>query len=116
MKKSLVVAAMISIFLATSGCANNGASPTIADDTKVATIKPGKSTTKDVEAVFGRPSSVDFMEKGEQVWTYQHVAMGPLAYVPFLNMTGNSGKESSLVIRFSNKGVVKEYRQGQNRL
>jgi len=116
MRKSAFVACLIAVSVSVAGCASTGANPAIADETKVSAIKPGKSTTKDIEAAFGRPSNVEYKEKGEQVWSYQHVSMGPLAYVPFLNMTGNSGKESSLVIRFNNKGVVKEFRQGENRL
>lgn len=116
MNKSIIAAGLIAFTVIVGGCTSTGASPTITDEAKVSTIKPGKSTTKDIEASFGRPSNVEYLEKGEQVWSYQHVAMGPLAYVPFLNMTGNSGKESSLVIRFNNKGVVKEFRQGENRL
>ena len=115
MKKYLISLALVTL-TALSGCAGMGANQAVADDTKVATIKPGKTTTKDVEATFGRPSNVDYMEKGEQVWTYQHVSVNALGLIPFVNMTGNSGKESSLIVRFNSKGVVKEFRQGQNRL
>nr|WP_280971287.1 outer membrane protein assembly factor BamE [Cupriavidus gilardii]WDE72547.1 hypothetical protein [Cupriavidus gilardii] len=111
-----ILAIGLAVSAALAGCTTTGASDAITDHSKVAMIKPGVTTTKDVERIFGRPSNVQYLEKGEQVWSYQNVKTGALAYVPFANMLGNSMKESSLVFRFTGKGVVKEFQQAENRL
>uniref|UniRef100_UPI003F49480E outer membrane protein assembly factor BamE domain-containing protein n=1 Tax=Cupriavidus taiwanensis TaxID=164546 RepID=UPI003F49480E len=114
--KKSILAVALAMSAALAGCTTTGANNAITDQSKVAMIKPGVTTTKDVERIFGRPSNVQYLEKGEQVWSYQNVSTGALAYIPFANMMGNSMKESTLVFRFTGKGVVKEFQQAENRL
>jgi outer membrane protein assembly factor BamE (lipoprotein component of BamABCDE complex) len=116
MKKMTVLAVGLAMAASLVGCTTNGSKSAITDPSKVAMIKPGVTTTKDVERIFGRPSDVQYLEKGEQVWSYQNVSTSALAYVPFANTMGNSMKESSLALRFNSKGVVEQFQQGENRL
>ncbi|BDB30502.1 hypothetical protein Tamer19_75150 [Cupriavidus sp. TA19] len=115
MKRSILAVAL-AMSAALAGCTTIGSSSTITDQSKVSMIKPGVTTTKDVERIFGRPSNVQYLEKGEQIWSYQTVNTNALAYVPFVNTMGLSTKESTLVLRFNGKGVVREFQQGENRL
>lgn len=115
MKKTML-AVSLAMAAALAGCTTTGSNGTITDQSKVAMIKPGVTTTKDVERIFGRPSNVQYLEKGEQIWSYQNVSTSAMAYVPFANMMGNSMKESTLVVRFNGKGLVKEFQQAENRL
>lgn len=116
MKKMTMLAVSLAMATSLVGCTTAGSKSVITDPAKVAMITPGVTTTKDVERIFGRPSAVEYLEKGEQVWSYQNVSTSALAYVPFANMMGNRMKETSLTLRFNSKGVVKQFQQGENRL
>lgn len=109
---ALLFTATVLIFV--TGCVSGADS--IADESKVSKIQVGKTTSKDVEALLGKPGSVELSEGGEQVWTYQRVQTSPLAAIPFFNMMGNSMAENNLTIRFSKRGVVKALARGENRL
>lgn len=114
MKKFLALLTVAIMLISAAGCVTGADS--IADETKISKIQIGKTTNKDVEALLGRPGSVEIAESGEQVWTYQRVQTSPLAAIPFLNMMGNSIAENNITIRFNKKGVVKAMARGENRL
>jgi len=111
---SLIVACLGLSLL--GGCATNYGNPSIADEKKVAAIEVGKSTTKDVEALLGKPSYVQTEEGGEQVWMYQNVNLKGSAFVPFAAMFGSTMSEKNLSVRFTKKGVVKATGAGQKQL
>lgn len=111
---SLIVACLGLSLL--GGCATNYGNPSIADEKKVAAIEVGKSTTKDVETLLGKPSYVQTEEGGEQVWTYQNVNLKGAAFVPFAAMFGSTMSEKNLSVRFTKKGVVKATGAGQKQL
>jgi len=102
------------VLISVTGCVSGAAS--IADESKVSKIQIGKTTSKDVEVLLGKPSSVELGESGEQIWTYQRIQTSPLAAIPFFNMMGNSMAENNLTIRFNKRGVVKALARGENRL
>ncbi|KQY88265.1 outer membrane protein assembly factor BamE [Pelomonas sp. Root1444] len=99
---------------ALAGCATG--SQAIADPNKVAQIQPGKTTTKQVEDLLGKPGDVSLEANGEKVWTYQRVQQSWKAFVPGLNMTGDSMHEQNLTIRFDRNGVVKAVGAGEHKL
>lgn len=111
-----VVAILMAVAFAVTGCATSTGNSAITDPNTVAAIQPGKTTTKDVENMLGRPSNVELAESGEQVWTYQSIQNSAMASIPFLNMMGRNGTENTLTIRFTKKGVVKAMGRGQNKL
>lgn len=113
-KFGILITILVAAFL--TGCATSSGNSAITDDKKLASIQQGKTTTKEVESLLGRPSNVELAESGEQVWTYQRIDGSMMAAVPFLNMMGNNGKESTLTIRFTKKGVVKSMGRGETRL
>ncbi|MGN5477625.1 hypothetical protein ACTMU2_14050 [Cupriavidus basilensis] len=115
MKRSILAVAL-SVSAVLAGCTTTGANNAITDQSKVAMVKPGVTTTRDVERIFGRPGNVQYLEKGEQIWSYQNVNTSALAYIPFANMMGNSMKRVHASLPLQWKGVVKEFQQGENRL
>lgn len=78
-----------------SGCATIGRDFAAA---QVPNIQLGKTTQKDIQAMFGTPWRTG-MEDGKQVWTY-----GKYHYALFSQSTA-----TDLVIRFNNNGVVYSY-------
>lgn len=108
----MFIAVVASTTLTLSGCATGSTS--ITDEQKVSSIQIGKSTTRDVEQILGKPGNVELEENGEQVWTYQTVKTNATAFIPFANMTGHSMKEDNLTLRFNSKGVVKAMGRGQH--
>lgn len=110
----MFVAAVASATLTLGGCATGSTS--ITDEQKVSSIQIGKSTTRDVEQILGKPGDVQLAENGEQVWTYQTVKTNAVAFIPFANMMGNSMKEDNLTVRFNSKGIVKAMGRGQHKM
>jgi len=102
----LVVAAM-------TGCASNYGNSAITDQSKVSAVQVGKSTTKDVEALLGKPNYVNTEEGGEQVWMYQNVNVKGSALIPFVSLFGGTMKENNMQIRFNKKGIVKAVGNGE---
>jgi len=117
MKKAIfnVLSALV-VAAAMSACATTSGNASIIDDTKVSSIKQGKTSMKEVESLLGRPGSVELAESGEQVWTYQRLDTSAMAAIPFLNMMGQNGKESTLTIRFTKVGIVKAMARGETKL
>lgn len=107
------VSAMMMAAALLTGCATSTGTAGVADQSKLATIKTGKTTMKDVKALLGQPASVDLTESGEQVWMYQRTDVSAKAYIPFLNMTSGAITSKSLTIRFSKSGVVKAMAGGE---
>ena len=95
-----------------AGCAQNFGQDTIRDESKVSQIKVGKSTTKDVEALLGTPNSTQRMGN-ELTWTYVSTNVHANAYVPFLNMAGNTMDSQNLTVTFDGRGLVKAVDKGQ---
>lgn len=112
--KTAAVITFVLAFTALTGCATG--SQAIADPNKVAQIQPGKTTSKQVEDLLGKPGDVSLEANGEKVWTYQRVQQSWKAFVPGLNMTGDSMHEQNLTIRFDRNGVVKAVGAGEHRL
>ncbi|KAG0183154.1 hypothetical protein DFQ28_001738, partial [Apophysomyces sp. BC1034] len=96
-----------------AGCASNYGNTSITDEKKVASVQVGKSTTKDVEAILGKPSFVNTEEGGEQIWMYQNVNVKGIAMIPFASLFGGTMKENNMSIRFNKKGVVKAVGNGE---
>lgn len=86
------------------GCATGTAA--INDKTTVESIKPGKTTVREVEALLGKPGHTSLERNGEKVYSYYRTETNAKAYVPFLNMTGGVAESKALRIRFNRKGVV----------
>jgi outer membrane protein assembly factor BamE (lipoprotein component of BamABCDE complex) len=109
-------AAAITIIVACTafaGCTTG--SQAIADPNKVAQIQPGKTNTKQVEDLLGKPEDDSLQANGEKVWTYQRVQQGWNAFDPGLNMAGDSMHEQNLTIRFDRNGVVKAVGAGEHK-
>ncbi|MCM3609158.1 outer membrane protein assembly factor BamE [Cupriavidus pauculus] len=114
MKRSIVNAvAVLLAVTALAGCASNYGNSSITDEKKVASVQVGKSTTRDVEAILGKPSFVNTEEGGEQVWLYQNVNVNGTAFIPFASLFGSTMKENNMSIRFNKKGVVKALGNGE---
>lgn len=109
--KSLLCA--VAVVASLSGCASNYGNSSITDQDKVSQVQIGKSTTKDVETLLGKPSYVNTEEGGEQVWMYQNVNVKGSALIPFAALFGGTMKENNMQIRFNKKGVVKAIGNGE---
>lgn len=112
--KTAITSALVIACTFLTGCATG--SQAIADPNKVAQIQPGKTTTQQVEGLLGKPGDVALEASGEKVWTYQRVEQSWKAFVPGLNMTGDSMREQNLTIRFDKNGVVKAVGAGEHKL
>ena len=110
----ILMAVVASATLILDGCTTG--STAINDEQKVSSIQIGKSTTADVERLFGKPGGVQLDESGEQVWTYQSVKTNATAFIPFLNMTGDAIHENNISVRFNKKGVVKALGRGEHKM
>lgn len=97
-----------------AGCAQNYGNSAIKDSQKVESIQVGKTTIKEVEAMFGRPSHVETESNGEQVWMYQNVNVSGTAMIPFAAMFTKTMKEDNVSVRFSKNGVVKMVGRGES--
>ena len=100
--------AMIAAAALLNGCAV-GASDAVANDQTVSAIQVGVTTQQDVLAKFGEPSNRKTNDKGNSEWYYQRVQNTALAFIPGLNLLGQSEKESELTVRFNSKGIVTGY-------
>lgn len=99
----LLLAVMSTVLL--TGCITTG-SDAIAQDDKVASIKIGKTTVSEVEAMFGKPAQISLEANGERTYMYYRNQLTAKAWVPFLNAMGDSAKTKHLHIRFNRKGIV----------
>ncbi len=111
--KITIASALVVASALMTGCATG--TQAIADQDKVAQIQPGKTTSKQVEALLGKPGDVALEAGGEKVWTYQRVEQSWKAFVPGLNVTNGAMREQNLVIRFDRNSVVKAVGAGEHK-
>jgi outer membrane protein assembly factor BamE (lipoprotein component of BamABCDE complex) len=112
--KTILFVCTISTFFELTACSTGTVA--IKDQSLVSKIHIGRSTTKDVELLLGKPVHVELSENGETVWSYVATDTSWKAFVPGLNMTGDSIKSQDMVIRFSKQGVVKAMGSGEIKL
>jgi outer membrane protein assembly factor BamE (lipoprotein component of BamABCDE complex) len=74
----------------------------ITDDQLVAKIEKGKSSKSDVEALLGRPFSVDFTDAGFEKWLYSYSEAKGLGAM----------RSETLLVQFDQAGVVKNLGRG----
>jgi len=89
-------AAVIAAALTAGGCATQGGDPSgyLSSAESVSEVRIGKSTTKDVEQLFGKPASVvRDSRRGWDQWEYR---------------VFQSGRRSTVWLSFSGDGVVRE--------
>jgi len=105
---------MLGVALLCSGCWSYGAK---IDDTKLAQIERGKSTRADVEALIGKPATVDFTDSGLEKWIYLHSRsqMRAASLIPVIGIVagGADTKTETLTVLFNTGGVVMSYGKGE---
>lgn len=104
------------VALALAGCASSG-NPRMRNQTTgsiSAHLIRGQTTMAQVKSLYGAPTSTSFdSSTGQQVWTYEYSeghATGE-DFIPIYNdfEQSSAGSQRSLVIYFSNAGVVQNY-------
>jgi len=113
-------AALSTVLLTTlASCASSG-QRLLRDDTVIAKIREGESTTEDVRALLGSPQYIDFPDAGGgEKWTYvyQSVAIKPGTFIPVVGLfAGGSDVEiHTLVILFDDDDIVRKVGKGEMR-
>jgi outer membrane protein assembly factor BamE (lipoprotein component of BamABCDE complex) len=97
-----------------SGCVGSeSGQKQISDPTKVSQIQKGITTKADIRTAFGDPAGMNFLENGDEEWTYSYVNMSvsPINFVPVVGIVAGdvSQKVSSLNVTFDKRGIVKAY-------
>jgi len=97
-----------------AGCASSGnealrheSSQTIANK-----VIEGKTTSSEVQNMFGAPTSTSFTGNGLEIWQYdfEKVSADAISYIPIVNSFGGtaSGTKKELTILFDDHNVVKK--------
>ncbi len=83
-------------------------------------IKKGKTTKKQVKAMFGSPLATHITDSGLEVWTYHYFQdrQNAMNFVPYANkvQSGSKGTRKELKIVFKESGVVKHYSMNESKL
>jgi outer membrane protein assembly factor BamE (lipoprotein component of BamABCDE complex) len=112
-KKGVVVILGLGLL---AGCASSGnealrheSSQTIANK-----IIEGKTTSSEVQSMFGAPTSTSFTGNGLEIWQYdfEKVSADAISYIPIVSSFGGtaSGTKKELTILFDDHSVVKKVR------
>lgn len=107
----------IIVALMAAGCSSHG-NREIADDARVSKIEKGKSTKADVEALVGKPTTVDFTEGGLEKWLYVYTTsqVRGSSFIPVVGIFagGSDINMDSLTILFTKDGIVENVGRGKS--
>jgi outer membrane protein assembly factor BamE (lipoprotein component of BamABCDE complex) len=100
-----------------AGCSSVG-NREIADDSRIAKIEKGKSTKADVEALVGKPTTVDFTDGGLEKWLYVYTTsqMRGASFIPVVGIFagGSDINSDTLTVLFSKEGIVENVGRGKS--
>jgi outer membrane protein assembly factor BamE (lipoprotein component of BamABCDE complex) len=114
MKKYAVLCGAVAALMLT-GCASvgNESLRKETEGTVAQKIVQGKTTKKEVRAMFGSPTKTTFTDGGLEVWNYDfsNVSADAISYVPIVNLFGASasGKKKELVVMYDTSDIVKRF-------
>ena len=104
--------AALAAVLVVAGCASAG-NMALRDETEQSVggkIFEGKTTKKDVIALYGQPTSTTFTDGGNDIFTYRfaHATADGVSYVPIVGIFagGANVRSKELVILFDKQDVV----------
>ena len=105
----------IILVLIAAGCYSAGQKK-IMDDMVIAKIIKGKSTKADIEHLLGKPSSVTFLEKGQEQWLYAYIdsTIRGATFIPVVGYFagGADTQLHQLAIMFDDRDVVERIGRG----
>ncbi len=96
------------------GCASTGNEALRHENSQTIANKiiEDKTTSSEVESMFGAPTSTSFTGNGLEIWKYdfEKVSADAISYIPIVNSFGGtaSGTKKELTILFNDKNVVKK--------
>jgi len=97
-----------------AGCASSGNEALRHEDSQTIANKviEGKTTSSEVQSMFGAPTSTSFTGNGLEIWQYdfEKVSADAISYVPIVSSFGGtaSGTKKELTILFDDHSVVKK--------
>jgi len=97
-----------------AGCASSGNEALRHEDSQTIANKviEGKTTSSEVQSMFGAPTSTSFTGNGLEIWQYdfEKVSADAISYIPIVNSFGGtaSGTKKELTILFDDHSVVKK--------
>jgi outer membrane protein assembly factor BamE (lipoprotein component of BamABCDE complex) len=113
-KKISILSVVVGIITST-GCVRTGnevvASMNRQDAVNVLTI--GRTNSREVADIFGRPSKIEHLSNGRSKWIYRHVTRTPkvTAFIPVVSAYKNGSYDTSkkFSIVFDKNGVVEQH-------
>jgi outer membrane protein assembly factor BamE (lipoprotein component of BamABCDE complex) len=103
------------VLLLLHACTTSG-NPSIKDETEASIndkIRQGVTSKDEVTAMLGDPLEADFINDGQEVWTYELSRITPLArnYIPYVNVlsSGSDAVEQKLTILFDENDIVEDF-------
>jgi len=97
-----------------TGCASTGNEALRHEDSHTIANKviEGKTTSSEVQSMFGAPTSTSFTGNGLEIWKYdfEKVSEDAISYIPIVNSFGGtaSGTKKELTILFDDHSVAKK--------
>jgi len=97
-----------------AGCASSGNEALRHENAQTVSNKviEGKTTSKEVESMFGAPTSTSFTGNGLEIWSYdfEDVSADAISYIPIVSSFGGtaSGTKKQLTVLFDDRSIVKK--------
>ena len=97
-----------------TGCASSGNEALRHEDSQTIASKviEGKTTSSEVQSMFGAPTSTSFTGNGLEIWKYdfEKVSADAISFVPIVSSFGgtSSGTKKELTILFDDHSVVEK--------
>jgi outer membrane protein assembly factor BamE (lipoprotein component of BamABCDE complex) len=104
-------AVTLTLIASITACSTHSGNIKATDPAVIDKIKIGKTTKSETRSLLGDTQNIMREGSGKDTWIYDYskTNMGPKAFIPFVNMTGESAvdmKMSTLTIVFDKEGIV----------
>lgn len=123
MKRSKMIFACISticIMLLAQGCVSvgNDSLRNESESSVNAKLTSGKTTKREIKAMFGSPMQTSYIEGRLEIWKYElsEMSTDAISYIPIVGMfaASSSGTRKELTILFDGAGVVNKYNMSES--